>query len=48
LLENRVLRKILGRKKVEVNEGLVELALYWASWSVLLTTYCSDDQIKNS
>jgi hypothetical protein len=28
LLENRVLRKILGRKKVEVNEGLVELALY--------------------
>jgi hypothetical protein len=28
LLENRVLRKILGRKKVEINEGLVELAFY--------------------
>jgi len=48
LLENRVLRKKLGRKKDEVNEGLDERAFYGASLSVLLTTYLSDVQIKNS
>jgi hypothetical protein len=48
LLENRVLRKQLGRKKDEVNEGLDERAFYGASLSVLLTTYLSDVQIKNS
>lgn len=31
LLENRVLRKILGLKKDEIKEGLEELAFYGAS-----------------
>jgi hypothetical protein len=44
LREKTVLRKILGRKKDEVKEGLEELAFYGASRPVLLTTYCSDDQ----